>query len=268
MIPIAVGLGFCASSFSRELGGKMAHRLWAAAAVISLQAAAVCTMVFVFTPVEMLRNTHYSEPAGVAVSQTSLDMGMDSSDACSGVDNWRRDIGVRLSLREPNSAPERRCCMKSKQNLTCRFLILYFASFSASALAQEAAPAPSADDRVSVIGCLRTINTAELTYGKAYNNGFSPNLKALSVPDQGPNYTASAAGLIDASLGGSKRNRYVFTYKAGAPDAHGKISSYAGNASPIKWQTGVQNFFTDQTGVLRSTTENRPATAKDPDIDK
>ena len=47
----------------------MAHRLWAAAAVISLQAAAVCTMVFVFTPVEMLRNTHYSEPAGVAVSR-------------------------------------------------------------------------------------------------------------------------------------------------------------------------------------------------------
>lgn len=68
-ILIGAGLGFCASSFSRELGGKMAHRLWAAAAVISLQAATVCTMVFLFTPVELFRNTQYSEPVTVAVSR-------------------------------------------------------------------------------------------------------------------------------------------------------------------------------------------------------
>lgn len=158
--------------------------------------------------------------------------------------------------------------MKPRQIRLAGMLVLSLALFSAGATAQETAQAPSTDDQSSVVACLRTINTAELAYEKAYNNGFSPNLKALSVPDQGTNYTASAAGLIDASLGGGKRNGYVFTYKAGAPDDHGKISSYTVSARPAKWQTGVRNFFTDQTGVLRLTTENRAATAKDPDMDK
>ena len=69
MVLIGVALGFCAASFSWELGGKKAQRLWAAAAVISFQAATVCTMVFLFTPVELLRSTHYSEPVSVTASR-------------------------------------------------------------------------------------------------------------------------------------------------------------------------------------------------------
>jgi hypothetical protein len=157
--------------------------------------------------------------------------------------------------------------MKSKKTRFAGMLILCFALFRASASAQETAQGPSADDQASVIGCLRTIHTAELAYAKA-NNGVSPNLKALSVPDSGTNNTASAAGLVDPALGGGKRNGYVFTYKAGVTDVHGKGSSYAVNARPVKWQAGVRTFLTDQTGVIRSTTENRPATARDREIDQ
>lgn len=158
--------------------------------------------------------------------------------------------------------------MKFAQNRVVKILLLSVALFAAAAAAQEAAQAPSDDDQSSVVGSLRTLNTAEIAYAKTYNTGFSPTLKALSVPDEGTNYTASAAGLIDASLGSGKRNGYVFTYRPGAADAKGKVSTYTASARPIKWQKGVRNFFADQTGVIRSTTENRPASAKDPDIDK
>src|SRR5439155_23018550 len=147
-------------------------------------------------------------------------------------------------------------------------LVLCSAIFNARAPAQEVAQAPSTEDQDGVIGCLRTINTAELTYANTYKNGFSSNLKALAAPDEGTSYTASAAGLIDASQLGGKRNGYVFTYKAAPPDDQGKISGYTVSARPIKWQKGTQRFFTDQTDVVRSTAENRPATAKDRDIDK
>ena len=158
--------------------------------------------------------------------------------------------------------------MKSKKTRLVAMLVLCSAIFNARAPAQEVAQAPSTEDQAGVIGCLRTINTAELTYANTYKNGFSSNLKALAAPNEGTSYIASAAGLIDASLLGGKRNGYVFTYKAAAPDDQGKISGYTVSARPIKWQKGTQRFFTDQTDVVRSTAENRPATAKDRDIDK
>jgi len=158
--------------------------------------------------------------------------------------------------------------MKSKRTRLAAMLVLCSAIFTACAAAQKVAQTPSTQDQASVIGSLRTINTAELAYAKAYKNGFSSNLKALAARDEGTRYTASAAGLIDASLGGGKRNGYVFTYKAAPPDDQGKISGYTLSAIRTKWQKGVQSFFTDQTGVLRSTAEHRPATAKDRDIDK
>jgi hypothetical protein len=71
LVLISVALGFCASSFSRELGGREAHRLWAALVVVSLQAAAVCVMVFLVTPVELVRNAQYggAETMSVVVSR-------------------------------------------------------------------------------------------------------------------------------------------------------------------------------------------------------
>ena len=59
LVLVSVALGFCASAFSRELGGRAAHRLWAAFAVISFQAAAECVMIFLVTPLELARNPQY-----------------------------------------------------------------------------------------------------------------------------------------------------------------------------------------------------------------
>jgi hypothetical protein len=58
----SVAFGFCASSFSRELGGRKTQRLWASAIVISFQAIAECVMIFLVfpdTPLQLIRNSQY-----------------------------------------------------------------------------------------------------------------------------------------------------------------------------------------------------------------
>jgi hypothetical protein len=59
LVLVSVSLGFCASSISRELGGMKAHRLWAAAAVMSLQAGAECITIFLVTPLQLSRGDQY-----------------------------------------------------------------------------------------------------------------------------------------------------------------------------------------------------------------
>jgi hypothetical protein len=59
LVLVSIALGCCASSFSRELGGRKAHRLWASAMVISFQAIAECGMIFLVTPLELARNAQY-----------------------------------------------------------------------------------------------------------------------------------------------------------------------------------------------------------------
>src|SRR5215471_12384009 len=59
LVLVSIALGFCASSFSKELGGTRMHRLWASAIVISFQAVAESAMIFLVTPLELVRNAHY-----------------------------------------------------------------------------------------------------------------------------------------------------------------------------------------------------------------
>jgi len=56
---VSIAFGFCASSFSRELGGRKTHRLWASAIVISYQAIAESFMIFLVIPMELIRNAQY-----------------------------------------------------------------------------------------------------------------------------------------------------------------------------------------------------------------
>jgi hypothetical protein len=135
------------------------------------------------------------------------------------------------------------------------------------ALAQKAATPPSEEEQSNAIGSLRSLNTAEAYYAKEYARGYSPSLAALSPPPQGEAASPAAANLIDPSLTGGHKANYVFTYTAGAQDAHGQINSYTITARPAIWQKGVPNLFTDQTAVLRWSKENRAATVKDPEIE-
>lgn len=134
------------------------------------------------------------------------------------------------------------------------------------ALAQQTATPPSEENQAHAVGCMRTINTAEEAYAGTYNQGYSPSLAALAEVEGKPP-TASAAGLIDTSLGSGKKEGYIFEYHAGPKNAQGQIKTYTVTARPMKWQKGAPSIFTDQTAVLRWTKENRAATVKDPAIE-
>jgi hypothetical protein len=97
------------------------------------------------------------------------------------------------------------------------------------------------------IGSLRTINTAAVTYSLSHEEtGFPPDLAAL-----GPVLT-------------DKRG-YVFEYQA--ENREGKIVHYSVTARPVKYgETGFRSFLTDDSGVIRFTGENRPATPNDPPV--
>jgi len=149
--------------------------------------------------------------------------------------------------------------MKNTFTALCLFLLLCILTVAATSSASPVMPA----DQAAAVGCLRSINTAEAYYSKHYPAGFSATLASLGVPDVGVQPSASAAGLLDNSLTSGTKNDYVFTYTPGVKDSSGKITSYTVTARPVTWKTGMWSFFTDETGVIRWTDQNRDPKATD-----
>ena len=121
-------------------------------------------------------------------------------------------------------------------------------------------------NRESAIGSMRTINTAEITYASAYHHGYSADLSVLGPGSGGPP-AASAAGLIDDVLARGRKSSYTFTYAPGRLDTQGHIAAYTVVVRPISSGPDGRNpqpsFFTDETGVIRQTNEDRIPTAQD-----
>ncbi len=125
----------------------------------------------------------------------------------------------------------------------------------------------TAANQASAVSSLRTINTAEVTYSSRYNSGYSPSLSALGEGGAGSQPTPSAAGLIDSVLASGVKSGYRITYVSGLPDKTGHIKTYTVVARPVEYgKSGKMSFFTDESGVICQTEEDRPATAKDPPL--
>ncbi len=125
------------------------------------------------------------------------------------------------------------------------------------------------------VAALRTINTATFTYASAYGNNLAPTLTVLAPPKDGK-ANCNAAGLIDERLASGRRAGYVFIYSPGPavekPPSAGcprGVKSYTVIARPLKYKDalGPPSLFTDETGVIRITSEDRPASAQDPPVE-
>ena len=117
-----------------------------------------------------------------------------------------------------------------------------------------------AANEASAVASLRTYNTALVSYSTTYGTDPSTDLSAL-----GPSATPSstAADLVDSLLGiaAPQKSGYKFSYSPGAANA-GITSSYGIWANPTTYNsTGQRYFYTDQSGVIRQTTNGTPATA-------
>ena len=119
----------------------------------------------------------------------------------------------------------------------------------------------------SGVGSLRTLCTAEVTHAYTYKKGFSVSLAALGPAPDGATIDASHAYLIDGVLASGLKSGYRIEYTPGPVGDDGRISAFAVVARPQEFgRTGVRSFYTDQTCVIRSTGENRAATAQDEPI--
>jgi|SRR5579859_5536457 len=138
---------------------------------------------------------------------------------------------------------------------------LFFGILWAGAVLDEAEGSRFAEINVSAIVSLRAINAAEGEYSSKYNRGYSPNLNALGPSSGSAQPGASTAGLIDSALASGMIKAYTFIYSPGPRDSSGHILSYTLSAR-CSCAKG-NNYFTQESGVIRYTHENRPANAKD-----
>ncbi len=113
--------------------------------------------------------------------------------------------------------------------------------------------AKMAANEATAVGSLRAINTAIVSYSSQY--GHVPGkLTALAPPAVGPQ-TENFAGLIDTDLAHGQKSGYVFSYEASDSQGRGIYDAYVVYADPVtSGTTGQRHFFTDQTGVIRSST--------------
>ena len=129
-------------------------------------------------------------------------------------------------------------------------------------------------NEASAIATMRTLNTAEVVFASTYNKGFSDGLNRLGTPATGQP-SDSHADLIDPILSGVAnggtnlsftKNGYRFTYTPG-PGSYPLIIKYAVVAQPLDYGvSGKRSFYTDQSAIIRETSDNRLATANDPSI--
>lgn len=120
----------------------------------------------------------------------------------------------------------------------------------------------------AAISSLRTLNVAALTYSTTYGK-YPARLSNLGPSATGATPSEDAAGLVDSVLARGVKTGYVFHFRLSqtpGPDETNGINAYTIAADPVvPGSTGRRHFFTDQTGVIRSAT-NQAATADSPPI--
>lgn len=108
----------------------------------------------------------------------------------------------------------------------------------------------AAEAEARAMETLHEIRTALAAYAEA-RGGYPPSLEALGERARKPAQQAQREG-------------YRLHYTPGPPNPDGLVRSYTLLARPGNY--GYRNFYTDETGVVRATRENRGATAQDPPI--
>ncbi len=102
-------------------------------------------------------------------------------------------------------------------------------------------------NEASAISSTRRILTSQITYSATVGKGnYAVDLEPLRD-----------AALIDALLASGTKDGYALS-------TSGDTSTFTVNARPLTYgSTGTRSFFCDETGVIRYTREDRPATVED-----
>jgi hypothetical protein len=116
-------------------------------------------------------------------------------------------------------------------------------------------PGPKGDAavraEVQAVEALSEVHAALAAYAGAQGGRYPTSLETLGDRVRAPAQKALSEG-------------YQMQYTPGPVGADGAVRNYVLLARPGNY--GYRNFYTDETGMLRATRENRPATAQDPPI--
>jgi type IV pilus assembly protein PilA len=108
-----------------------------------------------------------------------------------------------------------------------------------------------AANEASAVGSLRTIVTSEVAQATACPNvGFTATLTDLNTGGS----CAPIANEIDTTLAGGSKSGYNFTLAPGAGVGPPE-TTFLANAKPLSASSGTRYFCTDETGVIRYTTD-------------
>jgi type IV pilus assembly protein PilA len=114
-------------------------------------------------------------------------------------------------------------------------------------------------NEASAIGSMRSYNTAAVTYASTYPDiGFPQTAEDLGQPS-GPEEDAHHAGFLDNALTMPpfEKSGYRFSFQGGK-------ENYTVIARPIKFGvSGNRSFFSNETGVIRSTDKDEEPTEHD-----
>ncbi len=113
---------------------------------------------------------------------------------------------------------------------------------------------------MGAIKTLQTINTVQIQYQSEFGQ-YANSLAQLGPPaGAGTNEGAQAANLISGNLASGTSGGYNYTVTQ-------TPSGYAVVAVPKVYNsTGRRSFYTDQTGVVRESASQEPATANSPEL--
>jgi len=125
----------------------------------------------------------------------------------------------------------------------------------------------------SAVGSMRTLNTASVNYYTSWGVQYPASMSVLGGPTN-VIATCTLSELIDATLQGATtaataKSGYFFTYTGATatPAINGctGFQTYTITAQPANiGQTGQRGFFTDQSGVIRYTTNGAAPTLASP----
>jgi len=125
-------------------------------------------------------------------------------------------------------------------------------------------------NETSAMASLKAMNEACQMYYGNYTS-YPHNQSDLGPPQNGPS-SKTAADLLDSTLapaGGTvaSKSGYVFHYVAGAAEPSGNVNTYSIEADPESYgHTGERKFYTDQTAIIRYTSDGSQPSATSPQM--
>ena len=114
-----------------------------------------------------------------------------------------------------------------------------------------------AANEASAVASLRTINTSIVAYSITY--GTDPATLAALGPMVGSTPSSTTADLIDSLVAAGVKSGYTFSYTPVTGGA--SVTMYTTLAVPTSTNTGQRKFFSDQSAVIRQTTDGSTPTA-------